>query len=115
MLKYLIPILLVASGLGLISCKAIELDLAETQEPKELGNFPTLAERTIKKERSLKKFFNKTLDQAYSSYKKFIEMKIFDPIQINIRYQKKLLKQNGMDSIFFIPIDSTKNHYFIGK
>lgn len=43
-------------------------------------------------------------------YKTFTELKIFDPLQIRIKYVKKVI--NGVT--YLVPEDETKNHYFIG-
>ncbi len=109
-LKYGTLILLIVSSIQQIDCKAVDLQHQEPIVSKQLGQMID----NIKKERSLNVsyLFSENSLKAYEYYRSLIEMKMFDPLQIKIKFIKKAMP-NGQ--IYNIPIDSTLNHYFIGK
>ena len=50
-------------------------------------------------------------DKILQSFKKFTEMKVFDPIQIKIKQHRVKVSDS---KYYSYPEDSTKNHYFLG-
>ena len=57
------------------------------------------------------KWYEVMANAIYKSFKKFSELKVFDPIQIKIKH-KVVQVSNSM--YYKYPEDSTKNHYFLG-
>ncbi len=51
-------------------------------------------------------------ENVYQAFKKFTELKIFDPLQIEIKTRPYRLKSG---KILHVPYDTNLNHYFIGK